>query len=601
MTCCVAAGLCCCNPGHLPHMLSVNAAFNERWLAWQVVVSKYVLESYSISDNSAASMLQVYDLRKVLLSYYVKVVHRRHCGDTALAGRLVQQVFLSVFQSLCVSMCSHLCPPISLTYHLCLPSPTISVVPSLLSLYPPISPPISMSSHLSVLSSLASVSLFPPLSSLISVLSPPVPPPCPPISPPTSLSSHPLSPPPVLPSPPSSPLIPRLPVSRPQSIIYYTVRSPELDTWLVNPAVCAGLSALGASDYIDVDPTFSCHVDEDYDQRLAGVSRSRFCHVYLDWLQHCAARRHNVSHTARAQTIRRLTHAANQEAHTRGQSGGSHTANQEAHTRSQSGGSHTANQEPHTRAANQEAHTQPIRSLTLARPIRRLTPAANQEAHTRSQSGGSHPRPITQLYKVSPCHLYSSLLQSVTMPSLLVSVTECHHAVSTCLCYRVSSLLVSVTESHLYSSLLQSLISTRLCYRVSSLLVSVTECHLYSSLLQSLISTRLCYRVSSLLVSVTECHLYSSLLQSVTATKESLLVSLCFALSLLGRRALGTASHNNSSTRYFIITTPIARILLMDRNISYMDSYFKLIQFKQFTLSGRKTPVKRDATIAKSV
>ena len=68
-----STGCCCCEPGHIPHFLSLNAAFNQRWLAWQVVVTMYVLEGYSISDNSAASMLQVYDLRKVLITYYVKV------------------------------------------------------------------------------------------------------------------------------------------------------------------------------------------------------------------------------------------------------------------------------------------------------------------------------------------------------------------------------------------------------------------------------------------------------------------------------------------------------------------------------------------------
>nr|XP_006812532.1 PREDICTED: pecanex-like protein 1-like [Saccoglossus kowalevskii] len=67
-------GCCCCEPGHLPHMLSFNAAFNQRWLAWQVTSSKYVLEGYSISDNSAASMLQVFDLRKILVTYYVKSI-----------------------------------------------------------------------------------------------------------------------------------------------------------------------------------------------------------------------------------------------------------------------------------------------------------------------------------------------------------------------------------------------------------------------------------------------------------------------------------------------------------------------------------------------
>lgn len=66
-------GFCCCEPGHIPHVLSFNAAFSQRWLAWEVIVTKYILEGYSITDNSAASMLQVFDLRKVLTTYYVKV------------------------------------------------------------------------------------------------------------------------------------------------------------------------------------------------------------------------------------------------------------------------------------------------------------------------------------------------------------------------------------------------------------------------------------------------------------------------------------------------------------------------------------------------
>lgn len=55
-------------------MLSVNAAFSQRWLAWEVTAAKYILEGYSISDNSAVSMLQVFEFRKVLVSYYVKVL-----------------------------------------------------------------------------------------------------------------------------------------------------------------------------------------------------------------------------------------------------------------------------------------------------------------------------------------------------------------------------------------------------------------------------------------------------------------------------------------------------------------------------------------------
>lgn len=39
-----------------------------------MVHSKLVLEGYSISDNSALSMLQPYELRKALITYYVKAV-----------------------------------------------------------------------------------------------------------------------------------------------------------------------------------------------------------------------------------------------------------------------------------------------------------------------------------------------------------------------------------------------------------------------------------------------------------------------------------------------------------------------------------------------
>ncbi|XP_029927221.1 pecanex-like protein 1 [Myripristis murdjan] len=65
---------CCCEPGHLPHVLSCNAAFNLRWLAWEVMATKYLLEGYSISENNAATMLQVYDLRKLLITYYLKSI-----------------------------------------------------------------------------------------------------------------------------------------------------------------------------------------------------------------------------------------------------------------------------------------------------------------------------------------------------------------------------------------------------------------------------------------------------------------------------------------------------------------------------------------------
>ncbi|XP_068403703.1 pecanex-like protein 2 isoform X4 [Eschrichtius robustus] len=67
-------GCCCCKPGHLLHLLSCNAAFNLRWLTWEIARAQYILEGYSITDNNAASMLQVFDLRRILIRYYIKSI-----------------------------------------------------------------------------------------------------------------------------------------------------------------------------------------------------------------------------------------------------------------------------------------------------------------------------------------------------------------------------------------------------------------------------------------------------------------------------------------------------------------------------------------------
>ena len=59
--------------GHVKNLLSFNAAFGLRWLAWEVVQSKYILEGYSVSDNTAVTMFQMFDLRKIFITYYVTV------------------------------------------------------------------------------------------------------------------------------------------------------------------------------------------------------------------------------------------------------------------------------------------------------------------------------------------------------------------------------------------------------------------------------------------------------------------------------------------------------------------------------------------------
>ncbi|KAK6621304.1 hypothetical protein RUM43_011610 [Polyplax serrata] len=93
-------GCCCCEPCHIPHILSVNAAFSKRWLAWEVTASKYVLEGYSISDNSAASTLQVFDFRKVLVTYYVKSIIFYCVRSPKLKSWLTNPTILSALEPL---------------------------------------------------------------------------------------------------------------------------------------------------------------------------------------------------------------------------------------------------------------------------------------------------------------------------------------------------------------------------------------------------------------------------------------------------------------------------------------------------------------------
>ncbi|XP_011311909.1 pecanex-like protein 1 isoform X2 [Fopius arisanus] len=137
---------CCCEMGHFSNVLSMNAAFGQRWLAWEVASSKYVLEGYSISDNSAGSMLQVFDFRKVLVTYYVK------------------------------------------------------------------------------------------------------------------------------------------------SIVFYAIKSTKLKQWLENPDIIEALKPTLEKNFVDLDPVFNMNIDEDFDFRASGITRSSFCNVYLDWIQFCAGK-----------------------------------------------------------------------------------------------------------------------------------------------------------------------------------------------------------------------------------------------------------------------------------------------------------------------
>lgn len=80
----------------------------------------------------------------------------------------------------------------------------------------------------------------------------------------------------------------------PQGIIYYVIASPRLEEWLANETMKDGLRGCGERNYVDLDPTFNPNIDEDYDHRLAGISRDSFCAVYLGWIQYCNSRRAKV-------------------------------------------------------------------------------------------------------------------------------------------------------------------------------------------------------------------------------------------------------------------------------------------------------------------
>lgn len=54
-------------------MLSLNAAFTQRWLAWEVIGLKFVVDGYSIKENKFNETVVGYDLRKRLISLMIKV------------------------------------------------------------------------------------------------------------------------------------------------------------------------------------------------------------------------------------------------------------------------------------------------------------------------------------------------------------------------------------------------------------------------------------------------------------------------------------------------------------------------------------------------
>ncbi|CAH2251425.1 pecanex 2, partial, partial [Pelobates cultripes] len=91
-------GCCCCQPCNFQHMLSCNATFNLRWRTWEVMRMQYILEGYSVIEINAATMLQVFDLQKILIKYYLKSIIYYTTNSTKLLNWIKDEAMLKSLQ-----------------------------------------------------------------------------------------------------------------------------------------------------------------------------------------------------------------------------------------------------------------------------------------------------------------------------------------------------------------------------------------------------------------------------------------------------------------------------------------------------------------------
>uniref|UniRef100_A0A914HZD5 Pecanex-like protein n=1 Tax=Globodera rostochiensis TaxID=31243 RepID=A0A914HZD5_GLORO len=77
-----------------------NNAWALQWLAWEVTVAKYVVDGYSISDNSAVNMLQIHELRRLLVTLYVKCVIFYAIDSPQLSAWLADETILTALDGI---------------------------------------------------------------------------------------------------------------------------------------------------------------------------------------------------------------------------------------------------------------------------------------------------------------------------------------------------------------------------------------------------------------------------------------------------------------------------------------------------------------------
>lgn len=73
-----------------------------------------------------------------------------------------------------------------------------------------------------------------------------------------------------------------------KAVIFYAITNNRLEKWFANEVIKEALEPLSKDkNFVDLDPTFNLSVDEDYDFRASGITRSSFCQVYINWIKHC--------------------------------------------------------------------------------------------------------------------------------------------------------------------------------------------------------------------------------------------------------------------------------------------------------------------------
>ncbi|KAH3765846.1 Pecanex protein (C-terminus) [Pelomyxa schiedti] len=73
------------------------------------------------------------------------------------------------------------------------------------------------------------------------------------------------------------------------SLIYHTLSSPKLGSWLDNPELMALLSDnYQLPTFVDEDSLFNAGIDDDFDKEMGGITFSSYMHTFNDWMTFCS-------------------------------------------------------------------------------------------------------------------------------------------------------------------------------------------------------------------------------------------------------------------------------------------------------------------------